>query len=399
MPFSFGSKSVVLLYFFIHLLIFAGLSLVKYLQQQHKANAWLSLLLALAALYISPFMLGYAGWYGLDGYREILFYLPLQQVLLIPPVLYLYTRSLLDRSFQLSKKDGWHFVPALLYLIYSLFIFISDRYQLSATAFYADGRDKDFAAWYQFAGFLSLSIYVMASLRFYRLYRRLTYQISSAADSLQFTWAYHLLIALVFLLLIRLIFFFSNPEWDQFGKKFWYYCCFSILFYVISVNGYMNSIRSITSIRDDQELEPAPDKHPVTAQEAASIPEADLALMEQVNQLIEKECLYENPTLTLQELANVCHVAPKKLSATINLVQQMNFNDYINKYRTEAVIRKMAAGEHNLQTLLGIAYDCGFNSKSTFNRAFKKQTGLTPRDYLQEKQGKTGVRSGSDTSY
>ena len=61
----------------------------------------------------------------------------------------------------------------------------------------------------------------------------------------------------------------------------------------------------------------------------------------------------------------------------------MNFNDFINHYRIEAVKEKLNFGEHHKTTLLGIAFDCGFNSKATFNRAFKKSTSLSPKDYLK----------------
>ena len=62
----------------------------------------------------------------------------------------------------------------------------------------------------------------------------------------------------------------------------------------------------------------------------------------------------------------------------------MNFNDFINNYRIEAVKENLKKGEHKKTTLLGIAFDCGFNSKATFNRAFKKSTGLSPKDYLHK---------------
>jgi len=60
----------------------------------------------------------------------------------------------------------------------------------------------------------------------------------------------------------------------------------------------------------------------------------------------------------------------------------MNFNDFINNYRIEAVKTMFLNEEHKKSTLLGIAYDCGFNSKATFNRAFKKHTSCTPKEYL-----------------
>ena len=61
----------------------------------------------------------------------------------------------------------------------------------------------------------------------------------------------------------------------------------------------------------------------------------------------------------------------------------MNFNDFINHYRIEAVKEKLQKEEHKTSTLLGIAFDCGFNSKATFNRAFKKSIDLSPKDYLK----------------
>lgn len=60
----------------------------------------------------------------------------------------------------------------------------------------------------------------------------------------------------------------------------------------------------------------------------------------------------------------------------------MNFNDFINSHRVEAVKSKLRAGAHQELTLTSIAYDCGFNSKTTFNRAFKKFTKKSPREFL-----------------
>ena len=62
----------------------------------------------------------------------------------------------------------------------------------------------------------------------------------------------------------------------------------------------------------------------------------------------------------------------------------MNFNDFINTYRVEEVKKAFDNGEHKKTTLLGIAYDCGFNSKATFNRAFKKNAGFSPKEYLEK---------------
>ncbi len=90
-------------------------------------------------------MLGYANWYSEKFTREILFFIPFMQVLLIGPVIYFYTKSLLNINFKLSRTDYFHFILALLYGIYSLVIFVTDKLILDDYYFYADGRDKDLA--------------------------------------------------------------------------------------------------------------------------------------------------------------------------------------------------------------------------------------------------------------
>ncbi|UFH57776.1 AraC family transcriptional regulator [Spirosoma sp. KNUC1025] len=81
-------------------------------------------------------------------------------------------------------------------------------------------------------------------------------------------------------------------------------------------------------------------------------------------------------------------ISTRRVSQIINQGFGMNFNDFVNLYRIKAVIAQIQSGNHTMYTLLGIAYECGFNSKSTFNRAFKKRTGLAPRDYLAQNRPK-----------
>jgi AraC-like DNA-binding protein len=65
----------------------------------------------------------------------------------------------------------------------------------------------------------------------------------------------------------------------------------------------------------------------------------------------------------------------------------MNFNDYLNKYRLEMVTARLDAGENAQKTLEAIALECGFQSRVTFIRAFKKAYGVTPTEYLNQKKG------------
>jgi AraC-like DNA-binding protein len=397
MIFSFNLKSSLLLIFFVHGIVFSLLLLRRAIKNNDKPSLWLGFYAFLCVLYISPFMLGYAGWYARNPYRDILFYVPFQQLLLFPPVLYFYCRALFDQSFSFQKNDILHFVPAIGYLLYSLLIFFVDKIVLDEYFFYQDQKDKDFAIEYQVAGFISLLIYLIRSLKLYNTYRATTYDTVSYADSLSFQWARKFIIAFMILILIRLLFFAINPEWDQFGRKFWYYLTFATLFYYISISGYINSIRSVVSLKN---LTPAPTANPgVFTPLPAELNEPhanvvnyseqkpdrqDIDLWKvKIEQMMTVDEIYKDPELSIYHLAQKLKTHPKKVSQTINLGFGLNFNDFVNKHRIQAVIKMMEEGKHTEHTLEGLALDCGFRSKSTFNRAFKRHTQSSPKEYIK----------------
>jgi AraC-like DNA-binding protein len=404
MLFSFSLKSSILLIFFLHGIVFSTLLLIKGLQTENKSSLWLSLFTILCSFYITPFMLGYAGWYSQQPYRDILFYIPFQQLFVLPPVLYFYFKTLLDKSFQFSRKDYFHFIPASIYLLYSLIIFLSDKVILHEYHFYKDGKDKDFSLWYQIAGLLLLGHYLIKSLKIYYNYKRITYNEVSFAESVMFKWAKRFLLAFLILIFIRILFFMLNPEWDEFGKKFWYYVCFSILFYFISISGYVNSILSVTSfkystINSDTNLNLEMDhsietEFTLTTLNNDKLKDDKIEILdldewkEKIEILMIIDKMYKNPELVISDLSSKLGTHSKKVSQVINQGFNLNFNDFINHHRIKALLQKIEKGEHNIQTLLSIALECGFNSKSTFNRAFKRATALSPKEYIEKNHQK-----------
>ena len=106
---------------------------------------------------------------------------------------------------------------------------------------------------------------------------------------------------------------------------------------------------------------------------------------ERILQLMQAGKAYEDPELSLTQVAKQLQSNPSHVSKMVNKGFGVNFNDFVNQYRIAAVKEMLSNGEHKQQTLLGIAFECGFNSKATFNRAFKKVTGLSPKDWLQKK--------------
>ncbi|MGH1388195.1 helix-turn-helix domain-containing protein [Kordia sp.] len=395
MHFGFGFKSSTLLIFFIHGLVFTLLLLYKGIRNEHKSSFWLAGFIFLCSMYIAPFMLGYAGWYGIKSHREVLFFIPFQQLFLMPPFLYFYVKSSLAPSFTFKRKDWLHFIPAILYGIYSLIIWITDTMVLDEFYFYADERDKDLALWYQVSGFIMMVFYLFASLKHYTKYKKKTYETVSFADSILYAWIQRFLIAFLGLLLIRILFFILNPEWANFGNKYWYYLAFSILFYYIALSGYVHSIKinlpylpqlaATLSVDFLAEAEENENDTETIEKDEIHITQADKELQKQLEHFMTSEKLFINPNLTLFDVASKLNTHPKKVSNIINKGFKMNFNDFVNSYRTQEVIKKVISNENNIKTLLGIALDSGFNSKSTFNRAFKKHTKKTPKEYFSQK--------------
>ena len=96
--------------------------------------------------------------------------------------------------------------------------------------------------------------------------------------------------------------------------------------------------------------------------------------------LITHKC-YLNPSLTLLELSEVTGISERNISQIINQHWKQNFFSFINTFRVEEAKILLNSFDQNKTTMIGIAFDSGFNSKSAFYDAFKKQTGITPTEY------------------
>ncbi|WP_341841456.1 helix-turn-helix domain-containing protein [Chitinophaga caseinilytica] len=107
---------------------------------------------------------------------------------------------------------------------------------------------------------------------------------------------------------------------------------------------------------------------------------------QQLTGLMESEKLFTDPELNLDDLAARLSVSSNALSQVINSLEQRNFYDYINDLRVREFKRLAVLPENSRLTLLSIAYEAGFNSKTSFNRNFKKATGISPREFCQQEK-------------
>lgn len=121
-------------------------------------------------------------------------------------------------------------------------------------------------------------------------------------------------------------------------------------------------------------------------EKAASMSAEEMeAIKKSLEQVMKKDQPYRNPGLSLTDLAEMTGTSPHSLSRVVNEGYGMNFNDFINAHRVEEFKRLVQLEEYRNQTLLAIAFAVGFNSKSAFNRSFKKLEDCTPREYLKGK--------------
>lgn len=106
-------------------------------------------------------------------------------------------------------------------------------------------------------------------------------------------------------------------------------------------------------------------------------------LHKELQALVDSEKIFNRNNLTLTELAGRLGTHPNYLSQVINEKEGKNFYDYINTLRTEEFKKLVSDPLNQKYTLLHLAYECGFNSKSSFNKYFKKVTGYSPSEYLK----------------
>jgi AraC-like DNA-binding protein len=384
--------------------VYTFLLLRKGYKNDRASDKWLAGFLFLCILYISPWMLGFAGWY--DGFtclncRNFLFYMPLQHTLLMGPIIYFYLQTLFQPTLKFRKVDWLHFLPGALYLLWCAVVFVTDRLVLKKY-FLMDGiADPDFDSWYVTAGLISLLIYLVLCIRYYRCYKQFILQEASFADAIMFRWVRNFIIAFFIYFLLNFIFHLI-PLFGidvDYVDGWWYYLLFALLFYYIAINGYSNSIearlffvlellsykkRNLLTAPLPQPPEFAEDIAYEEVQPAArEITDLD-AWKEKVLHAVVTKKAYANPELTLTDLARQLQTNSSLLSKVINTGFGQNFNDFINYYRVEEVKQKLQTEAAGQVTIMSIAYDAGFNSKATFNRAFKKFTGRNPKEYLEK---------------
>ena len=109
--------------------------------------------------------------------------------------------------------------------------------------------------------------------------------------------------------------------------------------------------------------------------------EIEAQLLEKIQNIMAGDKLYKNPSLSVYDLAEAMNMSRHRVSSLLNDNLAMNFFQFVNQYRLEEIVRRLKEDTANQHNILELAFDSGFNSKSSFNSLFKKKYGITPSQF------------------
>ncbi len=334
----------------------------------------LGLVLAGTTFSIWEYMLGFS---GINVLWEELEFLPRGFGFAFPPLCYFYFKSQTDSHFRFSRKDIRHFVPFIVHTVYHVSVFAMGRdfvqyWKKNVHSTYGINHIEFFT------GIVLQVWYFYHSLKLYRQYRAWTKTQFSDTEAVSLKWYRNFLIVLAIGLLADWLHILSSLLFDlTFEQDWWDNLVTVFLIYYVSIAGYaqMQPARNIVFNETTETTQPI-ENDAETAIQDYSLWKA------KIDKLMRENRPYLQPELTLADMAQQLKTNTSVLSGVINGVYKKNFNDFVNEYRIEEFKRQIQSPQNKHLTLLAVALDCGFNSKSTFNRAFKNATGTTPRDFL-----------------
>lgn len=299
-------------------------------------------------------------------------WLPMQYLLALGPLIYFYVLKITRPKYKFIRKDLLHFTPVLLEQG-CLILAIRESIRTGATT-YATTAFQQLDPILQLLIFSSLITYLYKSYGLIQNFYRRLKPVLMDRSVLEFRWLQRLLLATALLWVLWIVYAAAN-YWgccDQSGIHA--YCPLYIFFAVILI---WTAVAAFLKPQAGLQARPS----------AALKPPLPAELREKgiwLKKAMEASLYYQDPKLSLNSLAEKLGLTTHELSRIVNAALKKSFNDFINEYRVREVAAKMQESAYDQITLLGMAYDAGFNSKATFIRAFKQLTGKNPAEYKRE---------------
>jgi len=399
MSFHFSVYSSPLLFGFVQAWVYAVLLWVRGRREERLSDGLLGWVLVGMGFNIWEYMLGFGGIEIL--WRELEFS-PRNFGYLFAPLCYFYLKSQVNADFRFSWRDARHAIPFLIFIAYHLAVFSQghafvEQWKMAVQYPY-HLEDVEFIV-----GVLINVYYLILSLRLYRQYRAWIKTQFSETDTISFRWFRNFLVALTATTLFSLVMTLLSVAFGlNYWQNWWDELAGVVLIYYVSINGYAQTqpghrltfsddlpVSTLPMTESIPVFDPIPEADSLAAAIPAIVPRSaglvsDLVVLK-TNLLayMEIEKPYLDPDLSLSDLARRMHTNPVVLSQVINTGVGKNFNDFVNEYRVEEFKRQVREPANAHLSFLGLALDCGFNSKATFNRAFKKFTGASPKAFAE----------------
>lgn len=306
------------------------------------------------------------------------------------PCLFLYTQ-LQTSPAPFRKKHLLHFLPVLLsYLLFFPFYLLPEAERVEV--FNQKGAGYELETTINLVAiYISGVIYIGLSLIKLLKYRKNLVNQFSNTDKINFNWLLYL-ISWMAVIWITILFIQSDQFIFGAAALFVLWLGYFSFRQIDVFRNYRHHpapsgsdhLNKQKEIEIDFEIEEPVSEVPLKYQKSLLNDEDATAIHERLMNLMRNEKPYTNPELTLNQLAKSLDVHPNTLSQVINTKENRNFYDLINAKRVEEFIHLISQPTHQQFTLLGMAYDCGFNSKASFNRNFKKYAGITPSEFLKQ---------------
>ncbi len=407
MQFYFSAYSTPLLFGFVQAWIYAILLWFRGYREERLADTLLGWVLVGLAFEIWVYMLGFG---GIEILWRQLEFVPRDLGYLLGPFIYFYLKSQLDSSFRFQWHDAWHTLPFVLHVVYHMAVFAQG-------AAFVQQWESTIHNPFQIgnAEYVVLiaqqSLYLYWSFQLYNKYRLWIKNQFSETDSISFRWYRNFLFALTVTMVFSLFMSVLDSYLDlDFWHDWWGNLVCTVLIYYVSIEGYAQTQTARKLIFSAETAEsqmvdyvpepgnvpepvgegqpgqrnvPAPTHPPGEPKPTPALPDLPERLAALLRHMTTEQP-YLEPELTLPDLARRLRTNPVVLSQVINAGAGQNFNDFVNAYRVNEFKRQVRLPGKAHLSLLGIALDCGFNSKATFNRAFRKFTGTSPKDFSAE---------------
>lgn len=305
------------------------------------------------------------------------------------PLLYVYVKSLYQEPQGLIKRNIWHFIPWAIFLI---FLTIPYLYSNSINEIvYVQNIYKEYYYLIFIPQDIILIIYIILSIRLLNMHTNLLKLNYSSLVNINLNWVKVFLWGLLIIIAVNVT---TSVYETAIGNLNWriqyltYYLAVVLVVYLAYYGVSQSRIflpdfivkNDISTSAETTDIENSIKSHHLSNATEGEIE----ILISRLKEVLENDKPYLDEELTLGKLAQLIPTTDKKLSALLNHKMQITFYDLINSYRVEEVKSKMSKEKYSNYTLLAIAYDSGFKSKTSFNRIFKKATGFSPSEFKKK---------------